>query len=95
MNIWIVSLEHIGEVRDKILNLRVMAYRWKVKPWVRMRLSEGGQMKKLRNQECHHLKKYDKLVNITKKKLTHRHREQTSDYQWGEERGEGQYRVGV
>ena len=91
----IVSLEHIGEVRDKILNLRVMAYRWKVKPWVRMRLSEGGQMKKLRNQECHHLKKYDKLVNITKKKPTHRHREQTSDYQWGEGRGEGQYRVGV
>ena len=95
MNIWIVSLEHIGEVRDKILNLRVMAYRWKAKPWVGMRLSEGGQMKKMRNQECHHFKKYDKLVNITKKKRTHRYREQTSDYQWGERRGQGQHRVGV
>ena len=51
-----------------MLNLRIMAYRWKVKSWVRMRLSEGGQMKKVRNQECHHLKKYDKLVNRTKKR---------------------------
>ena len=31
--------------------------------------------------------KYNKLVNITKKKHTHRYREQTSHYQWGEERG--------
>ena len=37
-------------------------------------------------------KKYNKLVNMTKKKQTHRYREQTSGYQWGEERGEGQYR---
>ena len=31
-------------------------------------------------------KKYNKLVNITKKKQTHRYREQTSGYQcgWGE-----------
>ena len=36
-------------------------------------------------------KKYNKLVNITKKKQTHRHREQTSGYQWGEGRGEGKY----
>ena len=28
-------------------------------------------------------KKYNKLVNITKKKQTHRYSEQTSDYQWG------------
>ena len=35
-------------------------------------------------------KKYSKLVNITKKKQTHRYREQTSGYQWGEARGEGQ-----
>jgi hypothetical protein len=35
-------------------------------------------------------KKYNKLVNITKKKQTHR--EQTSSYQWEEKRGEGQYR---
>ena len=32
-------------------------------------------------------------MNITKKK-THRCREQTSGYQWGEEGGEGQYRGG-
>ena len=28
-------------------------------------------------------------MNITKKKETHRYREQTSGYQWGEGRGEG------
>lgn len=28
--------------------------------------------------------KCNELVNITKKKQTHRHREQTSGYQWGE-----------
>ena len=38
------------------------------------------------------LKKYNKLVNETKKKQTHRDREQTSDYQWGEGWGEGQHR---
>ena len=32
------------------------------------------------------------LVNITKKKQTHRHREQTSGYQGGEGSREGQYR---
>ena len=31
--------------------------------------------------------KYNKLVNITKKKQTLRHREQTSGYQWGEGNG--------
>ena len=36
------------------------------------------------------LKKYNKLVNITKKKQTHRYREQTSGER-GEGRGEGQY----
>ena len=29
-------------------------------------------------------------MNIKKKKQTQRYREQTSGYQWGEERGEGQ-----
>ena len=29
---------------------------------------------------------------MTKKKQTHRYREQTHGYQWGEERREGQYR---
>ena len=36
-------------------------------------------------------KKYNKLVNITKKKQAHR--EQTSGYQRGEGRREGQYRA--
>ena len=31
--------------------------------------------------------KYNKPVNITKKKQTHRYREQTSGYQWGKRRG--------
>ena len=36
-------------------------------------------------------KKYNKLVNITKKKQTHRHGEQTSGYQWRE----GSREIGV
>ena len=40
----------------------------------------------------YNLKKYNKLVNITKKKQTHRYRKQTSSYQWEERRGEGQNR---
>ena len=39
-------------------------------------------------------KKYNKLVNITKKKQTHRYREQTSGHQWGEERGGANIGVG-
>ena len=35
-------------------------------------------------------KKYNKLVSITKTKQTHRYREQTRGYQWGEGKGEGQ-----
>ena len=35
-------------------------------------------------------KKYNKLVNITKKKHSHKYREQTYGYQWGERREEGQ-----
>ena len=31
-------------------------------------------------------------MNITKQKQTHRYREQTRDYQWGEGMGEEQYR---
>ena len=57
-------------------------------------LSEISQRKT--NTVCYHLyaesTKYNKLVTITKKKQTHRYREQTSGYQWGEGRGEGQYR---
>ena len=33
--------------------------------------------------------KHNKLVNKTKGKQTHRHREQTSGYQWGEGGGKG------
>ena len=33
-------------------------------------------------------------MDITKQKQTHRHREQTSGYEWGEVWGEGQDRVG-
>ena len=36
-------------------------------------------------------KKYNKLANVIKKQ-THRYREQTSGYQEGEARREGQYR---
>ena len=36
--------------------------------------------------------KYNILVSITEKKQTHRHREQTSGYQWGEGREEVQHR---
>ena len=32
-------------------------------------------------------KKYNKIVHITEKTQTHRYREQTSGYQWGEGRG--------
>ena len=37
-------------------------------------------------------KKYNKLVNVTKKKQTHSYKEQSSSYQRGERRGEGQNR---
>ena len=39
-------------------------------------------------------KKYNKLVNVTKKKQTYRYREQTSGYQWGEGRVRGKTGVG-
>ena len=35
-------------------------------------------------------KKYNKPVNITKRKQTHRYREQTGNCQWGEGRRGGQ-----
>ena len=37
-------------------------------------------------------KKYNNLVNITKKEQTHRYREQISSYQWEKGSGEGQDR---
>ena len=37
-------------------------------------------------------KKYKKLVNVTKKKQTHRYREQTSGLPLGRGSGEGQHR---
>ena len=39
------------------------------------------------------LKKYNKLVTITKKE-NHRYREQTNGYQWGKGMGEEQYQGG-
>ena len=36
-------------------------------------------------------KKYNKLVNVTKKQQTHRYREQTRGYQWCEGGKEGKY----
>ena len=39
-------------------------------------------------------KKCNKLVNITEKKQTHRYREQTRGYHWGEGRGRGNIGVG-
>ena len=57
-------------------------------PWVNLeeiKLSEISQ--RMTNTVCCHLyvesKKYNKLVNITKKKQTHRYREQTNGCQWG------------
>ena len=57
-------------------------------------LSEISQTEKT-NTLLYHLyvesKKYNKLVNITKKKQTHRYREQTNGCRWsrGEYRGGG------
>ena len=52
-------------------------------------LSEISQTEKDKYCISYHLhaesKKYNKVVNITKKKQTHRYREPTSGYQWGEE----------
>ena len=34
-------------------------------------------------------KNYDKLLNMTKRKQNHKHREENIGYQWGERRGRG------
>ena len=39
-------------------------------------------------------KKYNKMVSITKMQQTHRYREQTSGYQWGEGREKASIEVG-
>jgi len=55
-------------------------------------LSERSQRKRLHDiTYMWYLKKYKELVNITKKQPTHRYREQTSGYQWGKGRREGQF----
>ena len=58
-------------------------------------LSEINQTKT--NTVCHHLhiksNQLNKLVNLTKKKQSHKYREQTSGYQVGEER-KGSIRIG-
>ena len=38
---------------------------------------------------------YSKLIKIIKKKQTHRYREQTSGYQWGEGREGGKIGMGA
>ena len=56
-------------------------------------LSEISQRKT--NFVCYHLhveSRKIKLMNIAKKKQTHRYRKQTSGYQWGEGSWEGQDR---
>ena len=58
-------------------------------------LSEISQKKT--NTVCYHLyvesKKQNKLVSIAKQKQTHRYRELTCGYQWGEGKKERQNRV--
>ena len=81
------TMEYYSAVRKK--NILPFVTTW-MKPEDIM-LSEISQTKKDKycvislNVES---KKYNKLVNITKKKQTHRYREQTSGYQWGEGSGE-------
>ena len=62
----------------------------------RIMLSETTQRKT--NTVRYHFyvesKNYNKLVNITKNKQTHRYREQTSGYQWGEGKERGNVRAG-
>ena len=59
-------------------------------------LSEVRQRKRntIRYYSYVESKKYNKLVNIIKRKQTHKYREQTSGYQWGERRGRSNKRVG-
>ena len=49
---------------------------------------------RIERDKCVKSKKCNKLVNITKKKQTHRYREQTSGYQWGRAVGQGNIGVG-
>ena len=59
-------------------------------------LSESSQIEK-DNIVWYHLhvesEKYNQLENITRKKQIHRYREQTNNFQWGEEEGKGNIRV--
>ena len=55
--------------------------------------AKWSKTKRKTNTVWYHLyvkSKKIKRVNIRKQKQTHRYREQTSGYQWGEGRGEGQ-----
>ena len=65
--------------------------------WIHVLLSEISQTEK-DNTVRYHLyvepKKYNDLVNITKKQQIHRYREQTSGYHWGKGRGRGNIGVG-
>ena len=57
-------------------------------------LSEISQTEKDKYGITYMLNLKNKLVNITKTKQTHRYREQTSAYQWGEGKGRGKTVVG-
>ena len=60
-----------------------------------IRLSETGQTEKDKCCMISHICGFYKLqqtIDITKKKQTHRYRKQTSGCQWGEGRGDRQYR---
>ena len=50
------------------------------------------ESKRIPQTSDYNKKEADSLVIITKKKQTHRYRKQTSGYQWGQGRREGQYR---
>ena len=80
-------MEHYSVIR----NNKILPF---VATWMNMEgimLSEISQRKT--NTVRYHLyvksEKYKKSVNITKNKHSHRYREETRHYQWGEEMGRG------
>ena len=60
---------------------------------LRQRHSDKSETKTVHYHLYEESKKCNILVNIIKKKQTHRYREQTSGYQWGEGRGRDKKRL--
>ena len=67
--------------------------------WIDLEATVLSEIRKTKKDKQHMISRYmwnknkiNKLVNITKKKQTYTYREQTSGSQWGESRGEGQYK---